>query len=270
MKKLQDRVAIVTASITGIGFACLKKLAENGAITYLAAHLEDESLSVIKPLIEDGLNVKYVYFNALDNTTHAKMIEEVISNEGRLDILVNNFGATDVTKDLDLVNGDTETFFKTIRTNLESVYLTSKAAVPHMIKQGNGSIINISSIGAIVPDLGRMGYAVSKSAINSLTQNIALQYARFGVRCNAIMPGATATPALLNNMSEEFIQSFLSHVPLNRMAQPEDIANAALYFASDDSSYATGIIHNLAGGYALGTPQYSDFIRTIASNNKSE
>ncbi len=270
MKKLQDKVAIVTASITGIGFACLKKLAENGATTYLAAHLKDESMKVMEPLIKEGLNVKYVYFNALDSTTHAKMIEEVINAEGKLDILVNNFGATDVTKDKDLVNGDTETFFKTIRTNLESVYLTSKAAVPHMIKQGNGSIINISSIGSITPDLSRMGYAVSKSAINSLTQNIALQYARFGVRCNAILPGATATPALMNNMSEEFIQSFLAHVPLNRMGQPEDIANAVLYFASDDSSYATGIIHNMAGGYGLGTPQYSDFIRANAAKNKNE
>lgn len=260
MKKLENKVAVVTASITGIGYACLKKLAEHGATTYLAAHLKEESMNVVSSLQNQGLDVKYVYFNALDETTHQSMIEEVIKAEDKIDILVNNYGATDVTKDFDLLNGDTETFFQTIRTNLASVYLTSKAVVPYMIRQHNGSIINISSIGAIVPDLSRLAYTVSKSAINALTQNIAMQYARQGIRCNVVMPGLTATPAALNNMSEEFLNSFLSHVPMGRMATPEDIANAVLYYASDDSSFVTGMIHNLAGGYGLGTPQYAEFM----------
>ena len=181
--KLENKVAVVTASITGIGYATVKKLAENGATTYLAAHLKEDSLKAVNELTSQGLNVKYVYFDALDSTTHQACIDEVIQNEGRIDILVNNYGATDVTKDLDLVSGDTDTFFHTVNTNIQSVYLTCKAALPAMIKQGGGSIINVSSIGSIVPDLSRLGYMVSKSAINCLTENIAFEYARYGVRC---------------------------------------------------------------------------------------
>lgn len=258
--KLQNKVAVVTASITGIGYAALKKLAEHGATTYLAAHLKDDSQKVIDDLTKQGLDVKYVYFDAFDFTTHAACIEEVVKNEGRIDILVNNFGTGNPAKDLDLVNGDTETFFQTVDTNIKSVYLTSKAAIPHMIKQGGGNIVNVSSIGSIMPDLSRLGYMVSKAAINSLTQNIAFEYARMGIRCNAIMPGMTATPAVMQCMTEEFSQAYLKHVPLGRIAQPEEMANAILYFASDDSSYVTGTIQNMAGGFGMGTPMFGDYM----------
>ena len=260
MKRLENKVAIVTASITGIGQACVRKLAEHGATVYLAAHLKEESIEVVNLLRNENLNVKYVYFDAFDSTTHTAMIENVIREEGKIDILVNNFGTTDVNKDFDLINGDTEAFFKIVRVNLESVYLTSKAVIPHMIKRGRGSIINISSIGSIVPDISRLAYSVSKSAINSLTQNIAVQYAKQGVRCNAIMPGMTATPAVEASLNDEFKKVFLSNVPMGRMAEPEDIANAVLYYASDESSFVTGMLHNMAGGFGLVTPLYSDFI----------
>ena len=101
----------------------------------------------------------------------------------------------------------------------------------------------------------------SKAAVNNITQQIALQYARDNIRCNAVLPGLTATDAALNSMPESFVASFLSHVPLNRMGKPEDMANAALFFASDDSSYITGHIMEVAGGYGLGTPQYADMVR---------
>lgn len=130
-----------------------------------------------------------------------------------------------------------------------------------MLKQGSGSIINISSIGGIFPDVTRTGYGVSKAAINHITQQIAIQYARSNIRCNAVLPGLTATDAALKSMPEDFIHSFLSHVPLNRMGTPEDVANAVLFFAGDDSSYITGHILDVAGGYGIGTPQYADEIR---------
>ncbi|WP_460296853.1 SDR family NAD(P)-dependent oxidoreductase, partial [Clostridium perfringens] len=141
-----------------------------------------------------------------------------------------------------------------------SVYLTSKRVVPYMIKNGGGSIINISSVGSVIPDLSRMAYCVSKSAINSLTQNIALQYAKQNIRCNAVLPGLIATKAALNNMSDEFRESFVKHVPLNRVGDPQDIANTVLYYASDESNYVTGMIHEVAGGFALGTPQYAEYM----------
>ena len=101
MKRLENKVAIVTASITGIGQACVRKLAEHGATVYLAAHLKEESIEVVNLLRNENLNVKYVYFDAFDSTTHTAMIKNVIREEGKIDILVNNFGTTDVNKDFD-------------------------------------------------------------------------------------------------------------------------------------------------------------------------
>ena len=141
-----------------------------------------------------------------------------------------------------------------------TVYSISKNAIPHMIENGGGSIINISSIGGVVPDVSRIAYGVSKSAVNNITQQIAMQHARYGIRCNAVLPGLTATDAALDNMPEDFRKSFLSHVPLNRMGTPEDIANAVYFFASDLSSYITGDIMEVSGGYYLGTPQYGEFV----------
>ncbi len=141
------------------------------------------------------------------------MVDEVAAKEGRLDILVNNFGSTDVKTDLDVVNGPSEDFFSIVNTNLKSVYLPSKAAVPLMAKNGGGSIINIGSVGGLYPDLSRTAYGVSKAAIHFLTKDIAVQYARQGVRCNAVLPGFTATDAALNNMSQAFLDLFLKNVP---------------------------------------------------------
>jgi NAD(P)-dependent dehydrogenase (short-subunit alcohol dehydrogenase family) len=129
-----------------------------------------------------------------------------------------------------------------------------------MIENGGGSIVNISSIGGAVPDVNRIAYGVSKSGVNNLTQQMAMQYARYGIRVNAVLPGLTATDAAINNMPEEFRKSFLSHVPLNRMGTPEDIANAVYFFASDLSSYITGDILEVAGAYGLGSPMYASVV----------
>lgn len=260
MKKLQDKVALVTSSTKGIGLECAKTLAENGAIVYVAARSEELANEVVKDIESNGGIAKFVYFNAREEETYTSMIDEVIKNEGKIDILVNNYGGTNAKLDKDLVNGDTDEFFNIVKDNLQSVYLPCKAAVPYMIKNGGGSIVNISTIGSVVPDLSRMAYCVSKASINSLTQNIATQYARNNIRCNAVLPGLIATKAALDNMSEEFIESFLRHVPLNRMGKPEDIAKAVLFYASDDSSFITGDILEVAGGYSMPTPQYADYI----------
>lgn len=259
MKKLQGKVAVVTSSTKGIGLASAEILAENGALVYIAARSKDLANEVISNISLKGGQAKFVYFNAREEETYTLMIEDVVKNEGRIDILVNNYGGTNVALDKNLVDGDTDEFFNIVKDNLQSVYLPCKAAVPYMIKNGGGSIVNISSIGSVVPDLSRIAYCVSKSAVNSLTKNIATQYARDNIRCNAVLPGLIATKAAIDNMSDEFIDSFLRHVPLNRMGRPEDIAKAVLFYASDDSSFITGDILEVAGGYSIPTPQYSEY-----------
>ena len=256
--RLDNKVALVTSSTRGIGFASALKLAQCGATVYLGVRRVNDTQEICDKYPE--LNMIPIYFDAYEEDTYKSMIDEIIEKEGKIDILVNNFGTSTPNKDLDLINTEEEYFFNTIKANVGTVFSISKNAIPHMIENGGGSIINISSIGGVVPDISRIAYGVSKSAVNNITQQMAMQYARYGIRVNAVLPGMTATEAVSANMPEEFQKSFLSHVPLNRMGTPEDIANAVYFFASDLSSYITGDIMEVSGGYALGTPQYSEFV----------
>lgn len=256
--RLENKVALVTSSTRGIGFASALKLAQYGATVYLGVRRVNDTQEICDKYPE--LNMIPIYFDAYEEDTYKSMIDEIIEKEGKIDILVNNFGTSTPNKDLDLINTEEEYFFNTIKANVGTVFSISKNAIPHMIENGGGSIINISSIGGVVPDISRIAYGVSKSAVNNITKQMAMQYARYGIRVNAVLPGMTATEAVSANMPEEFQKSFLSHVPLNRMGTPEDIANAVYFFASDLSSYITGDIMEVSGGYALGTPQYSEFV----------
>ena len=261
MKKLKDKVALVTSASRGIGLACARKIAEEGAKVYLGVRRMEDAREMCRQYLNDGYQMVPVYFDAGKVETYASMVQEIIENENRIDVLVNNFGSGRPGKDLDLIGGQETSFFELMELNLGSVYRICRLVVPVMIKNGGGSIVNISSIGGTIPDLERIGYGVSKAAINNITKQIAVQYARKGIRCNAVLPGLTATDAALNNMPQKFIQSFLSHVPLNRIGRPEDIANAVLFLCCDDSAYITGHLLDVAGGYGLPTPQFADVMR---------
>lgn len=260
MKRLDNKISLVTSSTRGIGLEIAKKLGGNGSKVYLAVRRLEAGKKIADEIIANGGEADVVYFDASKPETYKTMIEEVINKEKKLDVLVNNYGGTDVKADFDVVTGNTEDFFRIVQDNLQSVYLPCKEVIPHMIKNGGGSIINISTIGSVTPDLSRVAYVVSKAAINALTQNIAVQYARQGIRCNAVLPGLIATDAAMDNMSDEFIKGFLRHVPLNRIGKPEDIANAVLFYASDESSFITGDLIEVAGGFGLPTPLYGDSI----------
>lgn len=256
MKILNDKIALVTSSTRGIGLECAKKLAYNGAKVYLAVRRLDEGKRIAEEIIKDGGKADVVYFDATKEETFESMVKEVGDKEGRLDILVNNFGVTDVNSDRDVVTGETEKFFEIVNTNLKSVYIPSKVAIPYMIKTGGGSIVNISSVGGKFPDVTRTAYGVSKSAINFLTKDIATQFASQKIRCNAVLPGFIATDAAMQNMSDEFLNMFLKTVPLGRPGETEDIANAVLFFASEMSSFITGESLEVSGGFGVPTPMY--------------
>ena len=151
-------------------------------------------------------------------------------------------------------------FLDTVNLNLRSVFMASQAAAKHMAKHGGGSIINISSVGGQVPDISQVAYGTSKAAINYLTKLIAVQEAKHQIRCNAVLPGMTATEAVKKHLSDEFRDLFLRHIPLGRMGQPEEIAEAVCYFASDASAYTTGQILTVSGGFGSATPVYADTV----------
>ncbi len=258
--RLQNKVAVVTASTRGIGLACVTRLAKEGAIVYMGARNVERAKEIAEALNQEGYNVKVVYNDATVKESYKTMIDEVIKGEGRIDILVNNYGGSDPKVDLDIKNTAYEEFIGTLDMNLASVFLTTQAVIPHMAANGGGSIINISSIAGICPDISQIGYGTSKAAINYLTKLIATQCARDNIRCNAVLPGMTATDAVKDNLTEGFKEFFLKHTPIKRMGLPEEIAGTVLYFASDDSAYTTGQIVDVSGGFGMPTPVYGDMI----------
>ena len=252
--QLQNKIILVTASTRGIGLAIVKKCAAEGAQVYMAARNIERAQEIANTLH----NVKCVYYDATKPETFTAMMEDVVGDAGRIDVLVNNFGTSNPGKDLDFANTDPQIFLDTVNLNLRSVFMASQAAAKHMVKQDGGSIINISSVGGLVPDISQIAYGTSKAAINYLTKLIAVQEARHHIRCNAVLPGMTATEAVEKHLSEDFRNLFMKHIPLGRMGLPEEIAAAVCYFASDASAYTTGQILTVCGGFGLATPVYGD------------
>lgn len=256
--KLKGKVVLVTASTRGIGLACVKECAKEGATVYMAARNPELAKEESDKLISQGYDVKYIYNDATKVETYITMTEDVIKNEGKIDVLINNFGTSNPGKDLDFSNTDIDIFIDTVNINLKSVFVASQQVIRYMKMQGGGSIINISSVGGLVPDISQVSYGTSKAAINYLTKLIAVHEAKNNIRCNAILPGMTATDAVEKNLSGDFRELFLRHIPFGRMGKPEEIATAAAYFASDESSYTTGQILTVSGGFGLATPLYGD------------
>ena len=256
--RLKDKVVLVTASTRGIGLACVEACVKEGAMVYMAARNMQRAQEIADRLNADGSTVKCVYNDATKAETFTTMVQDVTADAGRIDVLVNNFGTSDPRKDLDLVNTDPQVFLDTVVLNLRSVFMASQAAAKHMAAQGGGSIINISSVGGIVPDISQIAYGTSKAAINYLTKLIAVHEAKNKIRCNAVLPGMTATEAVEKNLTEEFRSLFLRHIPLGRMGLPEEIAAAVVYLASDEAAYTTGQILAVSGGFGLATPVYGD------------
>ena len=252
--QLMDKVILVTASTRGIGLAIVKKCAQEGAKVYMAAR-DLERAQEIAAALKD---VKCVYNDATKPETFTSMVEDVVQDAGRIDVLVNNFGTSNPGRDLDFANTDPQVFLDTVNLNLRSVFTASQAAARHMAQNG-GSIINISSVGGLVPDISQVAYGTSKAAINYLTKLIAVQEAKHHIRCNAVLPGMTATEAVEKHLSDDFRNLFMKHIPLARMGLPEEIAEAVCYFASNASAYTTGQILTVSGGFGLATPVYGDF-----------
>lgn len=261
--RLKDKVILITASTRGIGLACAKACAKEGATVYMAARNLERAQEIADALNQDSSTVKCVYNDANQPETFSSMVEDVVKDAGKIDVLVNNFGTSNPGKDLDFANTDPAVFIDTVNLNLRSVFIASQAAAKHMVANGGGSIVNISSVGGLVPDISQVAYGTSKAAINYLTKLIAVHEAKNNIRCNAVLPGMTATEAVAKNLSEEFRTLFLRHIPLGRMGLPEEIAEAVVYFASDASAYTTGQILTVSGGFGLATPVYSDLATKI-------
>ena len=256
---LNGKVAIVTASTRGIGYACVETLAKAGARVYMACRNLEVGNEKTAALCAQGLDVKTVYFEAYDKDSILNMIDTVVANEGRIDILVNNFGGTKPYDDKTIFDTDYDDFARYVEVHMSTVFRASQAAITKaMAAQQSGAIINIGSVAGLTPDTSQLAYGTSKAGIIHLSKMIAAQAAALNITCNVVCPGMTATEAVKNNLSPAFQEFFLKHTPIRRMGEPQEIADAVLYLA--DAGFTTGQVIAVHGGFGIPTPVYGDML----------
>ena len=259
MKKLENKVALVTACTRGIGYAIAETFAREGALVYMACRNMELASEKAAALNAEDCKVKTVYFEAHDKQSMKDIIKTAVENEGRLDILVNNFGGTSPRDDLPFQYTNYDKFANYVDMHLSSVFISSQEAIRlAMEKQKSGCIINIGSVAGITPDTSQVAYGTSKAAIIHLSKMIAVHAAKDNITCNVVCPGMTATEAVMNNLTPEFMQFFLKHTPIARMATPQEMADAALYFAT--APFTTGQVLAVHGGFGVPSPVYGDML----------
>jgi len=244
---LKNKVAIITGSRRGIGKAIALALAKAGANVVVSDINLDDCNKVVEEIKAINGNALAVKADVSNPEDVSQMINLTTEKFGKVDILVNNAGIymqkslTDVTE---------QDFDRTLDINLKGVFLCSKAVVPEMIKQGKGKIINIASIAGQVGFANSSAYCASKGAIINITRELALELAQYKINVNAIGPGVIETDMTKDLLEDKATkETLLANIPLSRIGKPEDIANAALFLASDNSDYITGITLFVDGGW---------------------
>lgn len=245
MKLLEGKTALITGASKGIGRAIALKYAEEGAnvaFTYLSSVEKGEAL--VAELEANGIKAKGYRSDASDYAAAEQLINDVVADFGSLDILINNAG---ITQDNLLMRMTEEMWDRVIDVNLKSVFNTVKASNRTMMKQRNGSIINLTSVVGIKGNAGQANYAASKAGIIGFTKSVALELGSRGIRSNAIAPGFIETE-MTDQLDEKTVQSWRDAIPLKRGGQPEDVANLAVFLGSDMSSYISGQVIQVDGG----------------------
>lgn len=245
MKLLQGKNTLVTGASKGIGRAIAIRFAEQGAnvaFTYLSSVEQGQALE--QELAAKGVKAKGYRSDASDFAQADQLINSVVTDFGSLDVLVNNAG---ITMDNLLLRMTEEAWDKIIAVNLKSCFNTVKAATKPMMKQKAGSIINMTSVVGLKGNAGQSNYAASKAGIIGFTKSIALELGSRGIRSNAIAPGFIETE-MTGKLDPKVVQSWRDAIPLKRGGQPEDVADACVFLASDMSGYVSGQVLQVDGG----------------------
>lgn len=246
MLNLEGKVAIVTGASRGLGRAIAEHFARAGAdlvVNYNSTPCQD----LVDYVAQQGRKAIAVQADVSKVADCDRLVDEAIKNFGRLDVLVNNAG---ITRDTLLMRMDEEAWDSVINTNLKSAYATSKAACRPMMKARSGVILNISSVSGLMGQAGQANYAASKAGLIGLTKTLARELASRGIRVNAIAPGFIGSD-MTEALDDKIREQVTSQIPMGRFGDPEDIANAALYLASDMGKYVTGATLVVDGGIAM-------------------
>ena len=242
---LPGKVAIITGGTRGIGFATVRKFLDNGATVILFGSKEESVQKALTILKQENPNCQVIgmYPDITDLGAVERAFADIKNRFGKIDILVNNAGVSSSTS---LYNYDEYEFENIINLNLKAVFNCSKVAAKYMKENGGGVILNTSSMVSIYGQAAGCGYPASKFAVNGLTKSLARELGRDHIRVNAVAPGVIHTD-MVDSLSEEMIRPIVASIPLGRMGEPEDIANAFLFLASDLASFITGAILSVDG-----------------------
>ena len=245
MKLLEGKTALITGASRGIGKAIALRFAREGSDIAITNIVDDEEFkTTLKEITALGVKAKGYVSNAASYEDSQHVINDVVKDFTRIDILINNAG---ITRDALLMRMTEDQWDSVIAVNLKSVFNLTKAVLMTMIKQKNGSIVNISSVVGVSGNAGQSNYSASKAGIIGFTKSIAKEVGSRNIRCNAIAPGFILTE-MTEKLPEDVKREWAEKIPLKRGGTPEDVANTALYLASDLSSYVTGQTIHVCGG----------------------
>ncbi|MCF8258943.1 MAG: 3-oxoacyl-[acyl-carrier-protein] reductase [Flavobacteriales bacterium] len=248
MQLLKDKVALVTGGSRGIGKGICLKLAEHGAtvvFTYVSS--EEAANAVLQELKDLGVSARAVRSDATKLNEAEKLVEDILAEFGALHIVVNNAG---ITRDNLLMRMREEDWDAVIDTNLKSVFNITKAVQRTMLKQREGSIVNISSVVGVEGNAGQANYAASKAGIIGFSKSIAKELGSRNIRCNVVAPGFIETE-MTAALDQAVVDGWKATIPLKRAGTPEDVANTVLFLASDLSTYVTGQVIPVCGGMLI-------------------
>ena len=247
---LENKVAIITGSTRGIGNSIARLFLENNAKVVICGSTEENALKAVNKMKEElnltDDNIMGIGLNMKDTSTIKESVDKVINKWNKIDILVNNAG---ITSNVSLLDSTDEDFMDMFQINFFGVVSLTREVVKHM-KETGGSIINTSSMVANYGARNQSAYSSSKFAINGLTKSLAKELGMYNIRVNAVAPGVVATD-MMSIVTEEMKQGLLRMTPLNKMAEPTDLAGAYLYLASDLSKFTTGTIIQVDGGLVM-------------------
>ena len=258
MGRLSGKVAIVTGSTSGIGIGIAKVYAKEGAQVIICGRREDRGQEVVDEIVAEGGKASYHHMDITQAESIEALMADTAKEFGKIDILVNN-AANVALKDGRVDELTLEMIDDIVQSDLRGTFYAIKCALPFMLENGGGSIVNIGSMASCGGDLGSTAYACAKAGVDILTQYTAQQYGKQNIRCNCIRPGLIVTPQNEAKVPQALKDIFLGSIMVNRYGCPEDIAHAAVYFGSDESAYVTGQIINVDGGMNSHAPTVAQF-----------
>lgn len=248
MNRLQDKVAIVTGSTSGIGIGIARLFVAEGAKVVVCGRRQEKGQAVVESITKDGGEASYHFMDITKEESVEALIKDTFEKYGKIDILVNN-AANVGLKDGRVDELSLDMWDAIFQSDLRGTFYATQCVLPYLEKNENGgSIINIGSMASCSGDLGSTAYACAKAGVDKLTQYTALQYGKKNIRCNCIRPGLIVTPENEAYVPQALKDIFLSNIEVNRYGCPEDIGHMCVYFASDESAYVTGQIINVDGG----------------------